>query len=35
MVDWMIEVLNNFGCGDETFYLSVSIMDRYFLHKQR
>ena len=30
MVDWMIEVLNSFKCADQTFFLAVSIMDRYF-----
>lgn len=31
MVDWMIEVLTNFKCDDLTFFLAVSLMDRYFL----
>jgi hypothetical protein len=30
MVDWMIEVLTNFKCDDETFFLSINLMDRYF-----
>ena len=30
MVDWMIEVLASFKCCDQTFFLSVNIMDRYF-----
>ena len=30
MVDWMIEVLTNFKCDDETFFLAISLMDRYF-----
>jgi hypothetical protein len=30
MVDWMIEVLTNFKCDDQTFFIAVSIMDRYF-----
>jgi hypothetical protein len=30
MIDWMIEVLTNFKCDDQTFFLSVSLMDRYF-----
>jgi Cyclin, N-terminal domain len=34
MVDWMIEVLTNFKCDDQTFFLSVSLLDRYFKHKQ-
>lgn len=30
MVDWMIEVLTNFKCDDQTFFLSAGLMDRYF-----
>ena len=30
MVDWMIEVLTNFRCDDQTFFLAISLMDRYF-----
>lgn len=30
MVDWIIEVLTNFSCGDQTFFTAVSLMDRYF-----
>lgn len=30
MVDWMIEVLTTFKNSDQTFFLAVSIMDRYF-----
>ena len=30
MVDWMIEVLTNFKCDDLTFFLAVSLMDRYY-----
>ena len=30
MVDWMIEVLTNFKCDDLTYFLAVSMMDRYF-----
>lgn len=29
MIDWMIEVLTNFKCEDQTFFLAVSLMDRY------
>jgi hypothetical protein len=32
MIDWMIEVLGNYNCDDNTFFLSVNIMDRYFSH---
>ena len=30
MIDWMIEVLTNFKCDDQTFFLAVSLLDRYF-----
>ena len=30
MVDWMVEVITNFRCDDQTFFVAVSIMDRYF-----
>jgi hypothetical protein len=30
MVDWMIEVLSNFKCDDQTFFLATALMDRYF-----
>ena len=33
MVDWMIEVLTNFKCDDQTFFLAVSLLDRYFKGK--
>ncbi len=33
MIDWMIEVLTNFKCDDQTFFLAVSILDRYFKGK--
>lgn len=33
MIDWMIEVLTNFKCDDQTFFLAVSLLDRYFKHK--
>jgi len=29
MVDWMIEVLTNFKCEDQTFFLAISLLDRY------
>jgi hypothetical protein len=29
MVDWMIEVLTNFKCDDQTFFCATQIMDRY------
>lgn len=30
MIDWMIEVLTNFKCDDQTFFIAVSLLDRYF-----
>lgn len=33
MIDWKIEVLTNFKCDDQTFFLSVDLMDRYFKGK--
>jgi hypothetical protein len=33
MVDWMIEVLTNFKCEDQTFFIAVNLLDRY-LKKQ-
>lgn len=33
MVDWMIEVLTNFKCEDQTFFLAVSLLDRYLKRK--
>lgn len=29
MVDWMIEVLTNFRCEDQTFFLAVNLLDRF------
>lgn len=34
MIDWMIEVLTNFKCDDQTFFLAVSLLDRYFKNKK-
>ena len=30
MVDWMVEVLTTFKTSDQTFFLAINIMDRYF-----
>ena len=30
MVDWMIEVLTNFKCDDQTFFVAINLLDRYF-----
>lgn len=30
MIDWMVEVLTAFKCADQTFFLAVNLMDRYF-----
>ncbi len=35
MVDWMIEVLTNFKCDDQTFFLAISLMDRFFKQVKR
>jgi len=29
MVDWMIEVLTNYHCADQSFFLAVNLMDRH------
>ena len=34
MVDWMVEVLTTFKSREPTFFLSVSIMDRYLKNKK-
>lgn len=30
MVDWMIEVINNYKCDEGSFFLAVNLMDDYF-----
>lgn len=30
MIDWMVEVLSAFKCGENTFFMTVSLMDRFF-----
>jgi hypothetical protein len=30
MVDWMIEVLTTFKNSDQTFFLAINLLDRYF-----
>lgn len=35
MVDWMVEVLSVFNCMDETFFLSVNIMDIYYFKTKK
>ena len=30
MVDWMVEVLTTFKTSEQTFFLAINIMDRYF-----
>ena len=34
MIDWMVEVLTNFKCNDQTYFMSVSLMDRYLKQKK-
>lgn len=33
MVDWMIEVLTNFKCEDQTFFMAANLLDRYLKAK--
>ena len=35
MINWMIEVLNTFECEDQTFFLSVLILDSYYAHANK
>ena len=35
MVDWMVEVLTTFKCSDSSFFLAVSLMDRFFAKSER
>ena len=35
MVDWMVEVLSTFKCSDQTFFLAIDIMDRFFKNSSR
>ena len=30
MVDWIVEVLTAFKCSDQTFFIAVGLLDRYF-----
>lgn len=30
MVDWMVEVLTNFKSQDQTLFMAISLLDRYF-----
>ena len=32
--DWMIEVLTNFKCEDQTFFLAINLLDRYLKNKK-
>lgn len=34
MIDWMIEVLTNFKCNDQAFFLAVNLLDRYLKEKR-
>ena len=31
MIDWMIEVCTNFRCDNQTYFLAVTIMDKYMI----
>lgn len=35
MVDWMGEVLYTFKASDQTFFLAVNILDRYFKNTEK
>lgn len=35
MIDWMAEVLFTFKTCDQTFFLAVNLLDRYFKHSKR
>ncbi|KRX09298.1 Cyclin-like protein [Pseudocohnilembus persalinus] len=35
MVDWMIEVLSSYKCSEQTFFMSVRIMDKYFAQSSK
>jgi len=35
MVDWMLEVLTTFKNSDQTYFLAINLMDRYFKASQR
>lgn len=35
MVDWMVEVLTTFKNSDQTFFLAVNLMDRYFKNAEK
>jgi len=35
MVDWMIEVINNYKCDESAFFLAVDLMDSYFELSQK
>jgi hypothetical protein len=35
MVDWMVEVLTTFKNSDQTFFLAINLLDRYFKNTER
>ena len=35
MVDWMVEVLTTFKMSEHTFFLAVSLMDRFFKYTDK
>lgn len=35
MIDWMVEVMTTFKCSDQTFFLAVALMDRFFKNTQK
>lgn len=35
MIDWMIEVLSNYKCDENTFFIAVEIMDSYIMNNNK
>jgi hypothetical protein len=35
MVDWIIEVMSQYKCTDETFFLALNVMDRFFMNASK
>jgi hypothetical protein len=35
MTDWMIEVLTNFKCDDQTYFIAVNLQDRYLKNAEK
>ena len=35
MIDWMVEVLTTFKMSEQTFFVSVSLLDRFFKNAKK